>query len=1094
MGVNTLWKWFSSNGMLEDYKGDEANAKVVSSLQDAVLAVDLSGWILQASKQHTLMEMYSLQLLQCLPVLFGRVTRLLQYGAIPLAVTEGIAPVEKHRLMELRAGRSGQMHEGGHSSRFASLGDSLASILNAMGLPTIRAPGEAEAVCAALNQAGYVDGCVTLDGDALLFGAELVYQTLKLEPDRVRQTELRRISMEAVRRQLGITKGGSGALRAMALLTGNDYHLKGARGIGVSHAWEAVSALVAGCQSDEGVVEKLVDLLEAGTPDSEDLPTKCTGCKRCGHEGNRTGSVAHHHSHNPCTACPAVTSTPEDSQDAPGSMPTCVPRHANQACQCAYHRSAPQRMLGKVAKAANSTVDFQAMATTAVRVYCSQTQQASEAVKQASSSLGNCPARRVCWRSRPDPVKVHEFICKAAEGSETWSLQTVRRRLLPLLMLWDASHPSPEAELKPTRIVKVRGGNGSLKTGEEGTGAPWQYIMEWERSDIGEPWEVEQDKEVLQDRGKRALSMSLVQRHWPKLVEAFEERETAARAKKTIKAKPSKADRDKAALKGVPTLDRFMRARKVATIDHEKSSRPSHPTAAPSNGAVTNTRLALAAGRPAGPGTQSSAGSAVLGRPPLLHPDTAQGGISAQAHLGNAATNATWRDSISQTPRQGRSFEDPPTAPAALPHGGRGPRRLFREQATLGEAMRAEAEFRDLATGPGGGPVPAAEREGPQPSGNENRARRGALQEDVERVPRGADSVSAPWPGPAIPRTPGKRHTAAHGSVETRQVALQDGAGRLDAGSATLMTYAATGISPGKRMRGIAMSCIGKDSVDEAEQFLEDWLSGSNMNWTRAGAASAVEESPSKRARRPDMVSLGSPDVNGGSLKGPSLADGPGEHRSVQSLSAVEQQVEVILLQETPPQRAGRVSHTRTEAERSPWDTQSIHGRLSMAEPALSGCREAVEVPRADRLDPWDVPWAAEFGRGRRETVDGSRAVKGSDRDVKGKDARVRRGRSQPKGTPAIDSGLFGFTRACRGSSNPAGGACSAQQPGMGTSSPQQPRVGTSSSQQPGMGTSSSQQPGGGTPPVLAVIDLVTPSPKSRERAAAHIVDITLST
>jgi hypothetical protein len=26
-----------------------------------------------------------------------------------------------------------------------------------------------------------VDGCVTLDGDALLFGAELVYQTLKLE-------------------------------------------------------------------------------------------------------------------------------------------------------------------------------------------------------------------------------------------------------------------------------------------------------------------------------------------------------------------------------------------------------------------------------------------------------------------------------------------------------------------------------------------------------------------------------------------------------------------------------------------------------------------------------------------------------------------------------------------------------------------------------------------------------------------------------------------------------------------------------------------------------------------------------------------------
>lgn len=73
MGVNSLWKWFSSNGMLEECRGDEANAKVVSSLQDAVLAVDLSGWILQASKQQTLMEMYNLQMCKCLPVLIGRV-------------------------------------------------------------------------------------------------------------------------------------------------------------------------------------------------------------------------------------------------------------------------------------------------------------------------------------------------------------------------------------------------------------------------------------------------------------------------------------------------------------------------------------------------------------------------------------------------------------------------------------------------------------------------------------------------------------------------------------------------------------------------------------------------------------------------------------------------------------------------------------------------------------------------------------------------------------------------------------------------------------------------------------------------------------
>jgi hypothetical protein len=110
MGVNTLWKWFSSNGMLENYKGDEANAKVVSSLQDAVLAIDLSGWILQASKQHTLMEMYSLQLLQCLPVLFGRVSPQNQrlhsktprqagcglVGSRPLAIAHGLTWARLH--------------------------------------------------------------------------------------------------------------------------------------------------------------------------------------------------------------------------------------------------------------------------------------------------------------------------------------------------------------------------------------------------------------------------------------------------------------------------------------------------------------------------------------------------------------------------------------------------------------------------------------------------------------------------------------------------------------------------------------------------------------------------------------------------------------------------------------------------------------------------------------------------------------------------------------------------------------------------------------------------------------------------------------
>ena len=49
------------------------------------------------------------------------------------------------------------------------------------GLPVVQAPGEGEALCAALNQQGLVHSCATLDGDVLLFGAEQVYHTLKLQ-------------------------------------------------------------------------------------------------------------------------------------------------------------------------------------------------------------------------------------------------------------------------------------------------------------------------------------------------------------------------------------------------------------------------------------------------------------------------------------------------------------------------------------------------------------------------------------------------------------------------------------------------------------------------------------------------------------------------------------------------------------------------------------------------------------------------------------------------------------------------------------------------------------------------------------------------
>ena len=45
-----------------------------------------------------------------------------------------------------------------------------------MGLCVVHAKSEAEALCARLDAAGIVDGCLTTDGDAFVHGARRVYR------------------------------------------------------------------------------------------------------------------------------------------------------------------------------------------------------------------------------------------------------------------------------------------------------------------------------------------------------------------------------------------------------------------------------------------------------------------------------------------------------------------------------------------------------------------------------------------------------------------------------------------------------------------------------------------------------------------------------------------------------------------------------------------------------------------------------------------------------------------------------------------------------------------------------------------------------
>lgn len=118
----------------------------------------------------------------------------------------------------------------------------------------VDAPGEAEAMCAALNARGLVAAAHSQDSDTLLFGAETVYRRLDLFVTGSKaETAATVCRMSDVRRVLGIDAGGMSALIAAAQLIGGDYHLGGASNVGHASAFKVVKLLLRGRHDDSRV-------------------------------------------------------------------------------------------------------------------------------------------------------------------------------------------------------------------------------------------------------------------------------------------------------------------------------------------------------------------------------------------------------------------------------------------------------------------------------------------------------------------------------------------------------------------------------------------------------------------------------------------------------------------------------------------------------------------------------------------------------------------------------------------------------------------------------------------------------------------------
>ncbi|KAG7250416.1 hypothetical protein CRUP_024163, partial [Coryphaenoides rupestris] len=87
-------------------------------------------------------------------------------------VMEGEAPKLKAETMSKRTeSRFGVFKKAPKTTKTTKTTKST-EMLDCLGVPWVTAAGEAEAMCAYLDSQGLVDGCITNDGDAFLYGAK----------------------------------------------------------------------------------------------------------------------------------------------------------------------------------------------------------------------------------------------------------------------------------------------------------------------------------------------------------------------------------------------------------------------------------------------------------------------------------------------------------------------------------------------------------------------------------------------------------------------------------------------------------------------------------------------------------------------------------------------------------------------------------------------------------------------------------------------------------------------------------------------------------------------------------------------------------
>ncbi|KAK7256739.1 hypothetical protein RIF29_30197 [Crotalaria pallida] len=267
-------------------------------LRNKRVAVDLSFWIIQHETAiKTNVRKPHLRLF-----FFRTINLFSKFGAFPVFIVDGTpSPLKSHARIA-RFFRSSGIEltslpvpdvpaERNHS--FSTCVQECVELVELLGMPVLKAKGEAEALCAQLNSEGHVDACITSDSDAFLFGAKCIIKSFR--PNSKEPFECYSISDIEV--GLGLKRKH---LIAISLLVGNDHDMNGVRGIGLETALRFVQAF-----NEEDVLNRLHEIgkgnalqvpISIESEDNMDTDgnspnTKQPHCSFCGHPGSKRDHI-----------------------------------------------------------------------------------------------------------------------------------------------------------------------------------------------------------------------------------------------------------------------------------------------------------------------------------------------------------------------------------------------------------------------------------------------------------------------------------------------------------------------------------------------------------------------------------------------------------------------------------------------------------------------------------------------------------------------------------------------------------------------------------------------------------------------------------